>query len=212
MKKRKLKGYVIPMAYSIAVCAIFASVLLLTSALKSFSIPENIIHVMNPLVDNVKPVVREETVEIIKPYYDTTVTIAKGFYSKDDEEKNQQSSLIYYQNTYMQNSGVLYSGPNIFDIVSVLDGKVINIKEDEILGNVVEIEHNSQLITSYHALGEIKVILGAEIKQGDIVGISGHTALNADSSNNLLFEVAFQGKNINPESFYSMNINELLNS
>ena len=63
MKKRKLKGYVIPMAYSIAVCAIFASVLLLTNALRSFSVPENTVHVMNPIVDNIKPVIREETVE-----------------------------------------------------------------------------------------------------------------------------------------------------
>ena len=54
---------------------------------------------------------------------------------------------MYYEHTYLQNSGILYSAPEVFDIVSAYDGTVTNIDQDEILGNVVEITHNPNLKT-----------------------------------------------------------------
>lgn len=208
MKTRKLKGYVIPLVYSLAVCAVFGSVLLLLGGIKTFIVGDNTQYVLNPILDYTVSVVEIKNTEIIKPYNDQSITINKEFYSKDKDEESQKKSLIYYQNTYMQNSGILYSGNAIFDVVAVLDGKVANIKQDELLGTIVEIEHTPSLVTSYQCLSEAKVTLGSEIKQGDIIGTSGTTKL-VSNANNLLFEVHLNGKNINPEEFYAMKIEDL---
>ena len=44
-----------------------------------------------------------------------------------DDAKKQEDSLVYYQNTYLQNSGVLYESTDPFDIKASYDGKVTNV-------------------------------------------------------------------------------------
>ena len=116
---------------------------------------------------------------------------------------------MYYEHTYLQNSGILYSAPEVFDIVSAYDGTVTNIDQDEILGNVVEITHNPNLKTVYYSLGEISVKKDDVITSGSIIGKSGDNLLDDESENCLLFEVYYNGNTINPEEFYTMNINDL---
>mgnify|MGYP003299714825 CR=1 FL=1 len=43
-------------------------------------------------------------------------------------------TIIIYENTYMQNSGVDYVSSNLFDVVSILGGTIISIEENDILG------------------------------------------------------------------------------
>ena len=77
---------------------------------------------------------------------------------------------MYYEDTYLQNSGVEYKGSDNFDVVSILNGTVISIKNDNILGNVVEVRHDNDMISVYQSLSDVKVTENQEIKQGDIIG------------------------------------------
>ena len=148
-------------------------------------------------------------VKIVKPFTSENVNVSKSYYNIQDDETKQQNSLVYYEHTYLQNSGILYSAPEVFDIVSVYDGTVTNIDQDEILGNVVEITHNPNLKTVYYSLGEISVKKDDVIISGSIIGKSGDNLLDDESENCLLFEVYYNGNTINPEEFYTMNINDL---
>ena len=115
--------------------------------------------------------------------------------------------MLFYNNTYVQNTGILYKSDEQFDVVSILDGEIIDIKKDETLGNVIEIKYDS-IITTYYGLNEIKVKKGNQIKQGDIIGTSGK--INIDNLNNsLLLEITKDGKLVNPESYFNKKINEL---
>jgi len=118
-------------------------------------------------------------------------------------EENQQKALIYFQNTYMKNTGVLYNCDEAFPIVMVLDGTVLNVKKDEVLGNMIEIEHNTNLRTIYYSVDDIKVKAGDVLSQGEEIGVSGTNSISK-SKNNLLFEVYYNGTLINPEEFYQM--------
>ena len=69
----------------------------------------------------------------IRPYNGENIEIAKYYYNKDDDESRQEKSLIKYENIYMPNTGILYTSNNQFEILSILNGKVTNIKEDNIL-------------------------------------------------------------------------------
>ena len=88
-------------------------------------------------------------------------------------KKLNKNSLVYYEQTYLQNSGVLYSSDEVFDVFATFDGTVTNVSTDEILGNVVEITHNPNLKTVYYSLGEVTVKKDDVVNCGDIIGKSG---------------------------------------
>ena len=52
----------------------------------------------------------------------------------------------------MQNSGVDYTSDSSFDVISILDGTVINVYENKILGTSIEVRHSNELISVYQKL------------------------------------------------------------
>ena len=212
MKKRKLKNFVIPTFYVLIIGALFASIAILGSSLQnSIDYSDEDLSV-STIKDDATPVVstEEETNDgFIKPYTNEAVKLTKSFYDMKDDEEKQQNSLIFYGNTYLQNTGILYSLDEVFDVVSVYDGEVSRIDTDDILGNVVEITHNNNLKTVYYSLSEVNVKEKDKVSKGDIIGKSGDNALEQVSENSLLFEVYYNGKSINPEQFYNMSIKDL---
>ena len=207
LKHRKLKGYVLPTLYVIVLIVIFGTVSLVSSLMQvnpSYLYSVNVLKdVSTPVVD----VVQDEEV-IVRPYTDEDVRIGTYFYDEDASAEEQEKSLIYFKNTYMKNTGVLYQAEEAFDAVAVLGGTVLNIKEDDILGNVVEIEHNPNLRTVYYSLGEVNVQVGEVLSGGDLIGVAGSNNIS-DQEFNLLFEVYYNGTLLNPEEFYNMDLKDL---
>ena len=215
MKRKKLRGYVIPTICLILICTI------LFSSYKMYEI----LSYEAPVKDNDnEPVINgnykenDEMVNattssksIIRPYVLDSVTATIPFYNREGTEEEQTAALIYYEGIYMPNTGVLYTANEVFDCVAVLDGVVKNVKEDSIMGNIVEIEHTNSLTTIYQNLGEVKVTIGASVKQGDIIALSGNNTLTSDNSNALHFEVFYKGELINPEEFYLYDYEEVIN-
>ena len=58
----------------------------------------------------------------------------------------------------MQSTGVSYGGVDDFDVVAVLDGTVTSVREDELLGTIVEIKHNNNLTSVYQSLKDVSVL------------------------------------------------------
>ena len=207
MTKRKLKDWVIPtLALFIAGGTLFLYYMI-GCILNDNLVPEDtlFVDILNNQ-DTTIEVQKEVTSNIIKPYTDETVSISKYFYNKEDDETKQQQSLIKYKNIYMPNTGILYSSDKEFNIVSPLDGKITSIKEDEILGNIVEIEHSDNIVTIYQSIKNVKVKIGDKVKQGDIIALSGSNKLENEKENCLHFEVYKEGTLINPENFYNLEL------
>ncbi|MBQ3142205.1 MAG: M23 family metallopeptidase [Bacilli bacterium] len=160
--------------------------------------------------EDIKPVVEEvkESNLIIKPFIADTVTIGKYFYDYEADKEEQEKSLVYYENTYMQNSGIDYISDNVFDIVSILDGEVTSVKEDEVLGKTVQVKHSNELISVYQAVDNIVVKEGDIINQGAILATSGSNNLNTDYANMLHFEIYFKGELLDPENIYNLDIED----
>ncbi|MDD4187469.1 MAG: M23 family metallopeptidase [Bacilli bacterium] len=209
--KYKLKSWVVLCVYMISIGAIVTSLFLVGKTLKSSGLSyDNLSYVFRGIIKNNEvPVVNYSNEDIIKPYVMETVVIAKGFYDKNDDAKVQEKSLILYEQTYMPNTGILYTDNQSFEIVSVLDGIVEDISADDIMGNIVTIKHSNNLITICQSLNEVNIIAGDVVKQGDVIGTSGVNKIKTDSENMLLFEVLYNGININPENFYQMNVKDL---
>ena len=210
MIKRKLKPWVIPTIYALVVAVVFTCLYILGNTINDgFQSPSKN-NVKDVLIEEDIPVNKEiESTKILKPYNGENITIANKFYEKDADEKTQQNSLIYYENIYMQNTGILYNSDKQFNVIAVLDGTVKNIKEDKILGNVIEIEHGTNLTAFYQSIDNIKVKVGDQVKQGDLIATSGANNIENTKDNCLHFQVYNQGQLLNPETFYTMNLNEL---
>lgn len=209
MTKKRLKDWVIPtLALFVAGGTLFLYYMI-GCILNDELVPEDIMFV-NILKEN------EETIEVqqevtntaVKPYTDESVTISKYFYSKDDDETRQQQSLIKYESIYMPNTGILYSSDKEFNIIAVLDGKISSIKEDEILGNIIEVEHSNNIVTIYQSVKNVSVKIGDTVKQGDIMALSGSNKLENEKDNCLHFEVYQEGNLINPENFYNLDLSK----
>ncbi len=207
MTKRKLKEWVIPTLGLIVMCGAILLYYILGNMINYNLVPEDT-YVTNSLVEDKDSIEVQKEIEnkIIKPFNSNEVSISKYYYQTADEEARQQQSLIKYENIYMPNTGILYSSDNEFDIVSVLDGKVTSTKEDEILGNIIEIEHSNGLITIYQSVKDVKVKNGDVIKQGDIIAKSGSNKLENEKENCLHFETYKEGSLINPEEFFNLSV------
>ena len=208
MKKRKLKTFVLPTLYVLVVGVLFVSIAYLGKTLQyqvSGEVP-----VINPAEEtSILPVIKEEEQQTniiiekpMKPYLNENVRISKSYYEIDDDQEKQANSLIYYEKTYLKNTGILYSYDEEFDVVCAYDGKVTNIGKDDILGDYIEITHNTNLKTIYYSVKNINVKKDDEVKAGTIIAVSGDNLLEQESDNSLLFEVYYNGYTMNPEDFY----------
>lgn len=211
MNKRNLKLYVVPAIYVLALCIFGTSLYLVQRIFNNnrFEAPEIMEYVDSEIVTDNEyiPVVNTVTT-IMRPYLNGEVKINKTFYNYEDEQANQENSIIFYENTYMQNSGTDYTYTEKFDIVSILDGTVIEITENELLGKTIKIRHNNDLISTYQSLSETKVNKDEMVLRGQIIGTSGQCSIYSNDSN-LHFEIAYQGKNIDPEKSYDKTEDEL---
>ncbi len=217
MKRRKLKAFVVPMIYVLTIAVLVFSVYFVERMISNNNLkhlPEQEVEdVINQ--DNVEnytndvPVVSTEPV-IRRPYNNGEVKVLKNFYDYQGDASSQEGSIVYYGNTYMQNSGVDYGLNNQeFEVVSILDGTVMEVVEDEIMGKTVKIKHSNDLISVYQSMGSIDVKVNDTVVQGGIIGKSGESNISRDLGNHLHFELYYQGSVVNPENYYDKMLSEL---
>ncbi len=161
--------------------------------------------VTNDTISDTVPVINE-TKKMINPYTDASVTISKSYYDYKGEATEQEKSITVYENTYIQNTGIDYISTNTFDVISVLDGTVVTVKEDELLGKVIEVKHDNGLITSYQSLSEITVQKNDKVKQGQVIGKSGTNELDKEIGNHLHFEIYENGSSVNPTNYLNKEV------
>lgn len=206
-KKIKLKPYVLPSIYVILITIFVVSAMSTFEDVPVFE--ENVTYVSSVIFSNDTPVISTNEVKFIRPYTDEGVKIGKNFYNYKADENSQQNSIIYYENTYIQNSGIDYVKAESFDVISVLDGTVISISNNELLGNTIEIKHDNNMISIYQSLATVTVKEGDAVKQGQILGKSGKSKINKDLGDHLHFELFKEGQVLNPEDYYNKNIKDL---
>lgn len=221
--KKSVKRLIIPSIYLVAVLSVLGCLYLTVATVDNyFSKKDDFDYSINSLTKSpVKAVQAEETKEeqqkeeqqetntIIRPYTSEKVSIGRYFYDYESDEQKQESSIILYENTYMQNTGVDYVSDEQFDIVSILPGKVTTIETDEILGNILKIESDKEIITVYEGIDNINLKEGDIVERGQVIATSGISNINSNYKTSLHFEVYYKGSIIDPEKFYTLNLNEL---
>lgn len=213
MKIKKIRSLMIPIIYGACVLA-FAISMYFAGVIANkylFSKNSDLQYVDKEITEGLDrdiPVVSTPSV-IVRPYLNNDVKLSKSFYDYKADSESQENSIILFEDTYMQNSGVDYSLEEVFDVICILDGSVISVKEDNLLGTTVEVRHSNDLISVYQSLSEVIVKEGDELIQGQIIAKSGISNINKDLGNHLHFELYYKGTIVNPEEYYNKDINEL---
>lgn len=207
-KKLRLKRYVIPCLYVVLFATVITGAFLITKAMKkSEPATPDYNYVSNIVTSDVVPTISEAK-KLIKPYTDEKVTVGKSFYDYKAEASNQEKSITYYDGSYIQNSGIDYVLDQTFDVVAVLDGTVTNVKQDDILGTIVEIKHDNNYVTTYQSLSDVTVKKDDIVTQGQVIGKSGTNKLDKDMGNHLHFELYTNGQVVDPNLYIDKEIKE----
>lgn len=212
MTNRQLKKPVVYGIYIASVVLVLGIIYVVEGSLSkgTFKEDESVrpVYVSDTIFNEEIPVIGEE-VKILRPYTDSEIKILKNYYDYQGNSESQIESILYHENTYLQNSGISYGGKENFDIVAILDGKVISIKEDALLGKIVEIEHSHEMISVYQSLGEVTIKEGDTITGGMVIGKSGTNNIAKDLGSHLDFELIIKGETVNPESYYDKSVSEI---
>lgn len=197
--KRRLKRPVVYALSSIAFIALVATITYLGANVKKESSNDTI---ETGIFDTKESVPVNNEPVLIRPYLASDVTMVKGFYDFEADEKDQEKSLILYKDTYMPSTGVAYSNGKQFDVVAILDGKVTQVKEDDTLGNSIMIEHKNGTTSVYQSVSDITVKEGDTVSQGQTIAKSSTSDVRSDLNNHLYFELIVDGNSVNPENYY----------
>ena len=198
MIKKKVRLKLVPLMIVVLFVPILMTVVFLNINMKTETIEPD--YVTETIVEDIIPVINQ-TKKIIRPYQDNTVKVLKNFYDYQSDETLQKSSIIVHDNNYIQNSGVDYGKDTEFEVISILEGTVVNVKEDDSLKGTVEIKHENGFISVYQSLKDIKVKKDQVISQGQVLGTATTNELDKDLGNHLHFELIVSGQNVNPEIY-----------
>lgn len=207
MESRRIKKSAVYAIYSIGIIALIGTIYLIETSIAKDSFKENddnYGYVSKTIFDETVPVMNEANgVQLIRPYTDEKVKIVKNYYDYKGEEETQKNSIFFYEDTYMQSTGVSYGGVDDFDVVAVLDGTVTSVREDELLGNIVEIKHNNNLTSVYQSLKDVSVKKDDKVSQGQPIAKAGTSNIDTSLKNHVYFELIQDGKVINPEEQFN---------
>ena len=203
-KKLVLKPFVLPTLY---LSLLLILMLYTARALYKEPAKENKIDDKDTEVKDIVPVIEEVETYVLNPYIGEGIEEQVGFYDYKSEKEKQEKSIIQFGNTYLQNTGITYTSDNDFKVVSIMDGEVTKIYENELLGNVIEITHKN-IVSVYQMVKDIKVNVGDTVKSGTEIATSGNSKVFPKGSN-LHFEVIKEGKIENPKSIIGTNTKEI---
>lgn len=206
--KRRLKKPVVYLLYGLGFVLLVGVAFSIENIFTKKSLDDDLTYVSKTIFDDVVPVVAEDY-KVIRPINNSNVQVVHNYYDYKGDEENQKNSILVYDKTYMQSSGITYGSADQFDVVSILDGKVITVKQDELLGNIVEIEHNNGVISVYQSLDKVNVKVDEMVKQGSIIGTSGKSNLNKTTEYGLYFEMIVNGNIVNPSDYYDKLVTEI---
>ena len=152
----------------------------------------------------------DKTVETLKAPVKDGVGIVRYYFSKDDDSSKQEQSLVLFEGVYRPNQGIDYSNKNeAFDVVASISGTVTKKTNDPVLGWTVTVTNTDKISTTYQSLSKVSVELNKEVKQGDVIGVSGENIYEADLKNHLHFIVQKDEKLLNPESCIDKPLNTI---
>lgn len=166
--------------------------------------------------DEVTPVMKEEDAPVIQlpdseaqfilPFL-VEAEVVNAFFDGSDHEVDD---FTYYEGVYRANQGIDYAYKNEnFEVVCMMDGEVIEVKEDALFGNSITIQSDTIQIT-YQSLDALNFEKGAYVKQKDVIGKASLNTYNPALGNHLHVVVSANNTLLNPQNIIGKTLEEIV--
>lgn len=141
----------------------------------------------------------------------TDAVVKMEFYDFKASDKDQEAALVFYNNTYVPNTGIdiAMKDGETFDVTAALSGKVTRVEEDATLGNVIVIEHDKGIVTQYQSVKDVQVEVGDQVKQGQVLAKAGQSLFNEEAGVHVHFEIRKDGVAVNPSDYFNKSLSDL---
>lgn len=170
---------------------------------------ESVVESMPPVSDTTTPA---PTIEKIRMPFTVNAKIARYFFDSNDSIEIKSQALVTYDNKISPSIGVDYTYENeVFSVVTAFKGVVVEKTNDPLYGLTIVIENEDGLRAHYSGLSDVAVYVDESVVQGQLIGKSGESVINATLGNHLHFAMQYNDEFINPLKTYDKTINEVIN-
>ena len=201
--------------FFVGILVMLAAALIVSATLNKQTTPpsENPGVIVDPIPDTPDNPVDTKPEEVFQLPFNQTMSykVVRKYYDKNASKEDQVLSLIKYGNSYRTSKGTGFAQTdnNTFEVLSVLSGKVVEIKESPLYGNYIVVEHSNGLKTAFYGLTEVTVSIDSTVNQGDKLGTSGYMNIDKEAGNHVFLEVTKDGNKLNVETLIGKKISEI---
>lgn len=137
------------------------------------------------------PVAKIEEMTTMIPFYEASASV-----------EEREAATVEFNNTFTPHmaTDLARKDAMTFDVLAAMSGKVTVASQTPMNGYEVQIEHPNGLVTVYQSLTNLKVQLGDEIEQGEVIAAAGNSNAETQEGVHVHFEVRKNGQSINPTS------------
>ena len=153
-------------------------------------------------VENVSlPILAESKTQIVTKFYD-----------HEADQEDQEQALVFYNNKYYQSQGIDIAATNDepLPVVAALSGEIVEVKENPLLGLVVQMKHDHDVSTYYSSLVDVEVKEGQSVSQGEVIAHAGTNVFNKDKGVHVHFEIRKDDHPVNPELYIDQSVADLI--
>ncbi len=149
--------------------------------------------------------------EKIRMPFTVNAKISRYFFDSSDSIDIKSQALINYDNKFVPSIGVDYTFNNeSFTVVNAFSGTVVEKLNDSLYGLSVVVENKDGLRAHYCGLSNVSVMVNDKIDNGQTIGKSGTSIINANLGNHLHFAIELKDKFVNPLKLYDKTIKEAI--
>lgn len=160
-------------------------------------------------LESSSPIINVE--EKIKLPFTVDATISRYYFDSSDSIEIKSQALINYDNKFVPSLGVSYTYNNkTFDVISSFEGTVVEKINDSLYGLTIIVENKEGLRAHYSGLADVSVYVSQSLYQGQKIGVSGESIINASLGNHLHFALQNEKGFINPLKAYDKTIDEVM--
>ncbi|CAM3695965.1 M23 family metallopeptidase [Cohnella lubricantis] len=130
--------------------------------------------------------------------------VLMNYWNANGSAEEKEAAMVEWNNSFTAHMGVDYANKTdntkSFEVLAALSGKVMVADMNPVNGYEVEIQSPDGYVTVYQSLEDLKVQVGDEVKQGDVIAMAGRSEVEKDEGVHVHFEVRNNGQPVDPNT------------